>query len=756
MQKDKYIYLGFLALVLLFFSRFLTGELIFAFKDLSRYFYPLRYLMVAQVKSGLVPLWNPYVFCGFPLLATLQIGFFYPLTIIHYLLPFNLAFNYYIIIHYFLAACFMFLLLQHYSLSKVASFFGGVIFAFSGYLLSVSNMNTSLSSVIWLPLTLLVFDRMVRPVGNLRLNLPAGRHGVAVSIPSLAVLIALQFLGGEPTIIYITVFFLVAYALSFAAQKIKSLIGLGFAGLIALGLVAVQLLPFLELARLSDRVVRTTFDLVTFRSLPLRELLNFIFPFFFGNPAQFGSYTEALLGKINQDWLISPYLGILPLVFIFLSFITHKKLAKFFAWTVVWSLLLAFGKYTPLYRWVFMVPGVSMIRFPVKYLFLTTFSLTILASFGFDSLLRARGEYLYKIWQRVVPVLLSLIVVFVLVNLFQLQIFDFFVSHYKTNLPFYFYDLLARLIGFNLGSLAYIMLYLFAFVLLLWLSFLKKIKQSVFVGLLLLLAIADLLANGYPIAIAARADIFTAPSKNFELLKSDQELNRFFYTPEMERESRVLYGDTYSEALLSAKDNFAANWHIPDHLYDYYGYASIKPLKYFANYHRNFSGDNLVKNLKSLSLFNVKYIVSHKKLKNQHLKLLREKDHYGIKVYLYQNKKVLPRAYFLNQKNKPDLKSGQVEILKYQANKVIIYAELKEAGHLFLADTYYPGWKAIVNGKEKPIVQINDFFRGVRLPAGNYNVVFVYDPASFKLGALISLMTVLGLVIFAISRRKPS
>src|SRR3989344_1559595 len=141
-RKDRWVILSFLILVLFFFWRFLTGNEIFAFKDLSRYFYPLRYLMVEQVKAGHLPLWNPYIFCGFPLLATLQVGFFYPLTIIYYLLPFNLAFNWYIILHYFLAACFMYAMLRHFRLGWHASFLGGLVFAFSGFLLSVSNMNT--------------------------------------------------------------------------------------------------------------------------------------------------------------------------------------------------------------------------------------------------------------------------------------------------------------------------------------------------------------------------------------------------------------------------------------------------------------------------------------------------------------------------------------------------------------------------------------------------------------------------------------
>src|SRR3989339_1620859 len=93
-KKDALAYLGFLGLVIIFFYNFLDGSYLFGFKDLSRYFYPLRFLMVEQMKSGILPLWNPYIFCGYPLLATFQVGFFYPLSLLYYLLPFKLAFNY--------------------------------------------------------------------------------------------------------------------------------------------------------------------------------------------------------------------------------------------------------------------------------------------------------------------------------------------------------------------------------------------------------------------------------------------------------------------------------------------------------------------------------------------------------------------------------------------------------------------------------------------------------------------------------------
>jgi len=89
----------------------------------------------------------------------------------------------------------------------------------------------------------------------------------------------------------------------------------------------------------------------------------------------------------------------------------------------------------------------------------------------------------------------------------------------------------------------------------------------------------------------------------------------------------------------------------------------------------------------------------------------------------------------------------KVEILFYEPERVVISAKLAEEGYLVLTDAYYPGWRALVNGQEMPIYRANLLFRAVYLPAGKHRVEFIYDPVSFKLGATISLVTLLVMVV---------
>jgi uncharacterized membrane protein YfhO len=72
---------------------------------------------------------------------------------------------------------------------------------------------------------------------------------------------------------------------------------------------------------------------------------------------------------------------------------------------------------------------------------------------------------------------------------------------------------------------------------------------------------------------------------------------------------------------------------------------------------------------------------------------------------------------------------------------VSIKASSNGTGILVLADSYYPGWKVFVDGKETKILRANHFFRGVVLEPGEHDVRFEYEPWTFTLGLWISSIT---------------
>jgi len=77
---------------------------------------------------------------------------------------------------------------------------------------------------------------------------------------------------------------------------------------------------------------------------------------------------------------------------------------------------------------------------------------------------------------------------------------------------------------------------------------------------------------------------------------------------------------------------------------------------------------------------------------------------------------------------------------------------------LFLSDTYYPGWKAYIDGRQTNIYRANYAFRAIVVPGGVHTGKFIYDPDSFKIGYMISFLSVGILAIFlfllSISRKS--
>ncbi len=90
---------------------------------------------------------------------------------------------------------------------------------------------------------------------------------------------------------------------------------------------------------------------------------------------------------------------------------------------------------------------------------------------------------------------------------------------------------------------------------------------------------------------------------------------------------------------------------------------------------------------------------------------------------------------------------GEVNVAAYTDMDVTLQATTQAPAFLVLADAFFPGWVARVDGQETPILRANTFFRAVYLPPGAHTVTFSYEPRSVRLGFLISALTWAALVV---------
>ena len=90
----------------------------------------------------------------------------------------------------------------------------------------------------------------------------------------------------------------------------------------------------------------------------------------------------------------------------------------------------------------------------------------------------------------------------------------------------------------------------------------------------------------------------------------------------------------------------------------------------------------------------------------------------------------------------------KIDFIKYTPGYIKLSCTTSQPGLFFISDTYFPGWHARVDGKASKVMRVDYAFQGLWLTQGTHTIVLNYDPASFKYGALLSLIGILSLIGF--------
>ena len=282
----------------------LLGHPVLPGDDLTQNF-PLRVLAGQEIRSGHLPLYNPYIWSGAPLLAGWNAGAAYPFTFLFAVAPPVAAWTLNMILTWAIAGLGMFAFLRALRLACAASLLGALSFAFAGAMSAQVAHFGLVAGMSWVPVQLLCVLRLSQPR-----RMPSRLAWTGI----LAGTFGLTILAGEPRAIDDAGLIVLLYA-AWQIARLGRRFGpaaLSVAAGLALGacLGAVQWLPGLAVVGSSQRGVSSV-ALFNSGSLPHRWLLLMLVPDLLGGSGSFGQ--PAFLANYNLAE-VTGYVGILPLV----------------------------------------------------------------------------------------------------------------------------------------------------------------------------------------------------------------------------------------------------------------------------------------------------------------------------------------------------------------------------------------------------------------------------------------------------------
>lgn len=394
--------------------------------------YAWKRFIVQSIKARQLPLWNPYLFAGSPFLATGQHSALYPLSVVFYALPVWRAYGLFTVIQLGLAGVFMFVLARVLGISRLGATIAGITFELSGFFLVSAVHPMIIAAAAWLPLILAAIELIVRQRPFL------GRPATIPWVTIGALALGCSVLAGHAEVLYFSLLVSAFYTIWRLGRELLISESLDLqtlarrAGwvlvmvLLGLGLGAIQLMPLAEMVNGSFREGRASLSQVRGWAYPVRRLLTFLVPNFFGNPAHH-TYLDLFAGQAVRspepiDWGIKnyveggAYLGLLPLflgVLAVLAEFTNPRIRlpraslfrklwiracgvfrhphiPLFLVLALFSLACIFG--TPLYALVYALPYLSQSHSPFRWVFPLTLSVAVLAGFGVDVLRRSRRD----------------------------------------------------------------------------------------------------------------------------------------------------------------------------------------------------------------------------------------------------------------------------------------------------------------------------------------------------------------------------
>lgn len=691
--------------------------------------------LVGSFKTfGSIPLWNPYVFGGTPFIGNSQVGFFYPITLLYFIFPVKFVFGYIFVLDLILSAAFTYAYARLIKLTKLSSLIASCIFIFNGCILSQVFLGhiIILDSFVWFPILLYIYEKIVQD----KKLYYSFFLGIVFGIMLLAGNAQIPLYAFIASTFYYYVRFLWENKKNIKS-KIKYLFIPFISFAIGLSLSAIQLLPTLEFSKLSIRSTGISYQFASDFSLHPKQLLIFLFPSLFGSDIN-NSYWG-----IGSFWGTIIYTGIIPFYLFLVGFIKKRNTYFYiFLGLLIFSIIYSLGKYSPLFKIFFdYVPFFNNFRVPTRMLFVYAFSFSIVSGLGFQFLeekVSEKKDLFFNYFSKFLFLLFaasSILLIILYINKDNISLFEKFILKNSYAQGINHIDLYYLIINDILIFCFFTFLFLTSLVLILK----KKITRNFFLKLLFILIILDYFI--FYSKFIKPNNVNTSYNKDLSFIKSDVTRFRVYSQPaipaNITSDNKIESLSGYDPLYLKSYRDFI--WKIGPHVDSPYE-SSITITS--------------ITNTTNLKLLNVKYVLSKTPIKKADLKEVFKGNY-----FIYILKGYLPRAYLTFNKS-PNYVLGEklqeVSIKDYQPNLISLSFNTKNRGFLVLSELIYPGWKVYDNKTQIQIVSSNKIFRAVRIEAGHHEVVFKYEPDSYRIGKIITVATIVIIIfiLFYIYKRE--
>lgn len=699
-----------------------------ALRDQSTEFLPFFLETKSQLANGLLPLWNPYIFAGTPLLANMQSALFFPLNMGHYIFDPAVGFTISSLLKLILTAFFTYIYCRKMNLSHVAGLISATVFAYAMFNVFWLN-HPHTNSTLLFPLSLYYAEQFLKNCNKRTMLF----FSLIITATLFSGHVEITFLIAVATGVYLLV-----RAVQLKVLNFKLLYMFAFSYVVACLLSALLILPFIEFlfysATWSERAENT---------LP---------------PMPLGNIISLFLGKIfvADGWIrntnlahsVNLYIGVvvLPLILLAIRFNFKKSLVFIVLALIAFLSVFNIVSFHSLLLLIPIVKQTPLFYFVIFWLM----SASVLAGIGFDIVIKRGFNYQYLIYS--VAIIIAAIVLFVLFwdggyYLDYMQSQAMLIKHK--------YQLSLIAVALLLSSILLLKQY--------------KFQNNLVAMLFVLLVFLDLslVGHGWNPTI----------KKQHSFPPINDEISRFF--EQTQEPFRIL---SLQDVLLPStnmliKMEEVQGYDVPvSSRYHQFFKQALKGTDYYWQYNIS-QYDAAV--LPFLQILNVTHIITKqddldlsmvhdgevkiyelpdvkKRAFMMYQSMLAKDDEEALDLTL-QNKNILGNTVIIENDViglPPENNTiNNIEFYSRTSQKIKLKVSTQEAGYLVLSQSYYPGWYAYVDDKEVEIYPADYLLQAIKVPKGSHQVRFVYQPMSFWLGLLISLLSFIT-VLWILTRKS--